>query len=177
MNEVDKIVRSFAKHNVLVIGDLILDIYNTGTPLGISAETPTLVVGHRSSRISYGGAGLLVRNILSLGGQVTFVSLVGDDDYSNLVDNFVHKNLQKVFFREHKRASTIKERFWVNGHKLLCWDRLDNKPISAQTEEKIIQFLFTIVCIFPQYFSRQSEVFFFIRYSVFAEFSTGPKNI
>ncbi len=139
--EHEDIIQTLSKSKILVIGDLILDIHREGKTIGVSVETPTLVVKHKDSRVSHGGAGLFVRNVLALGGQVTFVTLLGDDEYAAEAENFSHPNLQKVIFREKGRITTVKERFWSGSHKLLCWDRLDNRPISSQTEEIIFSFV------------------------------------
>ncbi len=140
-NENRDIISNFSKGKVIVIGDLILDILREGKALGVSAETPTLVVRHERSRFSQGGAGLLVQNILALGGKATFVTLLGDDEYVSHHENFNHRNLEKMPFREKERLTTVKERFWSDNHKLLCWDRLDNRPISPETEKSILAFV------------------------------------
>ena len=123
---------------VLVIGDVILDVYHYGAPLKISAETPTLVARNERKTISWGGAALFVRNILELGGKVKFISLLGDDEFALYDKGLAHKNLTKLFVTERERATTTKERFWVNGYKLLQWDHLDNRDIDKRTAEEII---------------------------------------
>jgi bifunctional ADP-heptose synthase (sugar kinase/adenylyltransferase) len=51
----DDILTCFAKRRLIVVGDIIVDEYNTGEPLGLSAETPTIVVGaHGAERIGLG---------------------------------------------------------------------------------------------------------------------------
>lgn len=135
------IISNLSKSKVLVIGDLILDIHREGKALGLSAETPTLVVRHERSRFSPGGAGLFIKNILALGGRAAFITLFGDDEYVSHHENFSHQNLEKIPFREKGRLTTVKERFWSANHKLLCWDRLDNRPISKETEESILSFV------------------------------------
>jgi len=140
-NNFKKIINRFAQTNVLVVGDAIVDVYHEGKTLGMSAETPTLVVQDTSTSISVGGACFLVRNMLTLGGNVTFITLVGDDSYAEHLDTLNHKNLQKVIMREKSRKTTVKERFWADDYKLLSWDHLDNRPISVSTEKKIINFI------------------------------------
>lgn len=137
MKALRNIIQSFSQTNVLVIGDLIFDVYHEGTPLGISAETPTIVLKHKNSVTTLGGAGCLVRHMLELGGKVIFLTVVGSNSFSRHITQFAHKNLKKIFLRETGRTSTIKERFWGGGYKLLSWDRLDNRPISSVMEKKI----------------------------------------
>ena len=132
------LTKSLKASKVLLIGDLILDEYRYGTALGLSAETPTVVGRDDSTTVSLGGAGLLCRNILALGGKVEFLSLLGDDDYQQYATRFRHRNLSKIFLSEPGRKTTVKSRFWVSGYKLLQWDRLDNRPIGPDLEKTII---------------------------------------
>lgn len=129
---------------VIVIGDLIIDIYHQGKILGVSVETspfsPKNVIKHEISRVSAGGAGFLVRNMLALGGDIIFLTCVGCDDYAKEEASFSHNRLKKIVFNDSKRKTTVKERFWVGGRKVLAWDRLDNKPISLVIERKILNF-------------------------------------
>src|SRR3989338_1735561 len=105
--ELDKLL---TKNKVLVIGDLILDIHNEGEKLGLSLETPTVKIKHKIHRVSYGGAGLLVRNILALGVKADFITLAGDDDLSERIEGWSHPNLNIHCFKESGRTTTAKER-------------------------------------------------------------------
>ncbi len=131
--------RNVSSEKLLVVGDVILDVYHYGAPLKISAETPTLVARDERKTVSWGGAGLFVRNLLELGGRVNFISLLGDDEFAEHERDFSHPHLTKLFVREKGRKTTVKERFWVDGYKLLQWDHLDNRDISKETERSILE--------------------------------------
>jgi bifunctional ADP-heptose synthase (sugar kinase/adenylyltransferase) len=111
------LIQSFSTSKALLIGDVILDEYRYGTGLGLSAETPTIVARDESSTVSIGGAGLLCRNMLALGGKVKFISLLGDDDFGQTANRFQHSNLIKAFIEDPGRKTTVKSRFWVGGYK------------------------------------------------------------
>jgi len=117
---------------------MIVDEYYTGEQLGLSAETPTIVVKHLSARQSLGGAALMVRNVLALGGSVVFVSLVGDDAYQAAVASFEHPRLKKIISVESGRSTIVKSRYWVHGYKLLQWDHLDHQPPSESTVRHLL---------------------------------------
>jgi rfaE bifunctional protein kinase chain/domain len=127
------ILACFAQRRLIVVGDIIVDEYFTGEQLGLSAETPTIVVRHVSGRQSLGGAALMVRNVLALGGSVVFVSVVGDDVYQAAVHSFEHPRLKKIIPIECGRATIVKSRYWVHGYKLLQWDHLDNQAPQEGT--------------------------------------------
>ena len=69
----------FGNSRLLVLGDLVLDEYVSGDVERISPEAPVPVVHVREESIALGGAGNVARNVVALGGQVAFCSLVGDD--------------------------------------------------------------------------------------------------
>lgn len=143
-----EIIGSFAGRNILLLGDVICDIYHRGCVVGVSAETPTLVAREESTAVSLGGAGLVMRNILALGGKVTLCTLVGADASARLVRAFRNPHLRLAAFAERGRTTTVKERFWADGYKLLSWDHLDNRPIAAALEKKIHGFVRTHLAAF-----------------------------
>ena len=64
---------------ILVVGDLMLDVYTFGNVVRISPEAPVpvLCVTHESRRP--GGAGNAILNLISLGMEVLAVGRVGND--------------------------------------------------------------------------------------------------
>src|ERR1700741_4610247 len=64
---------------VLVVGDVMLDRFVYGHVERISPEAPIPVLRIDRERAMLGGAGNVVRNLVSLGAAVEFVSVVGKD--------------------------------------------------------------------------------------------------
>ncbi|TSC84127.1 MAG: D-beta-D-heptose 7-phosphate kinase / D-beta-D-heptose 1-phosphate adenosyltransferase [Parcubacteria group bacterium Gr01-1014_17] len=121
---------------ILVIGDVILDIYHFGDHL---ADSEGVAVGRdRETRHSWGGAGLLVRNLLELGQKVSFISLVGDDQWGEYEKQWTHRNLTKYFVRERVRKTVVKERFVVDGKKVFKWNSLEDKRTSPATGRRML---------------------------------------
>ncbi len=73
------LVRSFDRLTVLVVGDAMLDRFIVGHVTRISPEAPVPVVQFQSEYVRLGGAANVAHNIVSLGGRVTLVSVVGRD--------------------------------------------------------------------------------------------------
>jgi len=69
----------FDKARILVIGDVMLDRYWSGTAARISPEAPVPVVRVKHTEERVGGAGNVALNIAKLGGQVTLLGVVGAD--------------------------------------------------------------------------------------------------
>lgn len=69
----------FDKARILVIGDVMLDRYWSGTAARISPEAPVPVVCVKHTEERVGGAGNVALNIAKLGGHVTLLGVVGAD--------------------------------------------------------------------------------------------------
>jgi D-beta-D-heptose 7-phosphate kinase/D-beta-D-heptose 1-phosphate adenosyltransferase len=70
---------------VLVVGDLMLDRYMTGSVDRISPEAPVPVVRVESEHWALGGAGNVASNVVALGATCDIVGAVGSDPEGRLV--------------------------------------------------------------------------------------------
>ncbi|MGQ9778664.1 MAG: bifunctional heptose 7-phosphate kinase/heptose 1-phosphate adenyltransferase [Bacillota bacterium] len=70
----------FKGRRVLVLGDVITDVYLEGKIARISREAPVFVLEHLGETIVLGGAGNAAANLQSLGGRAVLVGIVGDDE-------------------------------------------------------------------------------------------------
>lgn len=123
---------------VLVIGDLIIDAYHYGTLAGTAPDFPTILAHQKTTKLSYGGAGLVVSNLLALDMPVIFLTMIGRGKYADYAQSYQHKNLKSIFVKDTKRVTTVKERYWVDGHKLLEWHHFDSTPITAVQERFLL---------------------------------------
>ena len=85
------IVEKFSKLNILVIGDTIVDEYITCEPLGMSQEDPTIVVSPLFIDRFIGGSAIVASHAKTLGGDVEFISVCGDDDSASYVESSLKK--------------------------------------------------------------------------------------
>jgi len=70
-----------AQHvRVLVLGDVMLDVYLRGVALRISPEAPVPVVRVEDETRAVGGAANVAANIIALGARCELIGCVGDDD-------------------------------------------------------------------------------------------------
>ena len=77
--ELIPIVSQLQGKKILVIGDMVADIYLEGRISRISREAPVLVLEQAGEKIVAGGAANVVNNVATLGGEVYAVGLLGDD--------------------------------------------------------------------------------------------------
>src|SRR6266852_3967509 len=75
-----QISQLFPKRRVVVVGDLVADHYIYGQSDRVSREAPVLIVRYESSEVKLGGAGNAAANVRSLGGQVSAVGVIGQDE-------------------------------------------------------------------------------------------------
>ena len=73
-------ISTFSKLNILLIGDVGVDEYVMGNVKRISPEAPVPVLEVNEEDKRLGLAANVAQNVISLGGQVKMVSVVGDDD-------------------------------------------------------------------------------------------------
>src|SRR4051812_4958985 len=70
----------FPRRKLLVVGDLVADHYIFGQTDRVSREAPVLVVRYESSEVKLGGGANVAANGRTLGGQITTVGAIGDDE-------------------------------------------------------------------------------------------------
>lgn len=65
---------------VLMLVDLVVDRFLSGTPKRISREAPVLILRYAGESLAPGGGANAVANVTALGGRPLPLGLVGDDD-------------------------------------------------------------------------------------------------
>lgn len=103
-----KIVESFPKITVTVLGDLVADEFVFGEISRVSREAPVLILRHRERSVVPGGAANAANNLADLGVNVLPVGVVGDDEPGRLLlKYFRHKRIAVSGVLKDKSYSTI----------------------------------------------------------------------
>ncbi|WP_151901311.1 PfkB family carbohydrate kinase [Sulfurimonas hydrogeniphila] len=140
MAHLNAIIEKFSQINVLVIGDSIVDEYIICEPLGMSQEDPTIVVTPLVSDKFIGGAAIVASHAKTLGANVKFISVVGDDENFNYLDEGLKKlDIDAKLYKDTTRPTTLKQRFRANTKTLLRVNHLKQHSIATDIEEKILQ--------------------------------------
>jgi D-beta-D-heptose 7-phosphate kinase/D-beta-D-heptose 1-phosphate adenosyltransferase len=117
---------------VFVVGDVMLDRYVYGVVERISPEAPVLVLREESVTETLGGAGNVLANVISLGGEGLFVSVVGSDGAGERVREFVlESSSYSSMVVASSQRTTVKERHVSAGQQLFRVDREDIQPIGS----------------------------------------------
>src|SRR5580692_11116239 len=89
-----KLVETFPKLTVTVLGDLVADEFVFGEISRVSREAPVLILKHRERTVVPGGAANAANNLADLGVNVLPVGVVGDDEPGRmLLKYFRHKRI------------------------------------------------------------------------------------
>jgi rfaE bifunctional protein kinase chain/domain len=118
---------------VHVVGDTIVDTYSYCSLLGATAKSPTFSVKHDFSEQFAGGAAVVARHMKTAGADVTFTTVLGDDDLRHfVVDELEKAGVHVSASVDPTRPTTHKERFIADGYKMLQVDRVDNRSVGPR---------------------------------------------
>ena len=138
------LVRGFKGLKVFCIGDIILDRFIAGDIERISPEAPIPVLKIQSEDLMLGGAGNVMRNLVALGAQVRFVSVIGNDNAGSTVLSMIKKDtdISENIIIENERQTSIKTRYLSGNQQILRTDKetiSDIRPSSENTLFKIVE--------------------------------------
>jgi rfaE bifunctional protein kinase chain/domain len=103
-----KIVESFPKVTVTVLGDLVADEFIFGEISRVSREAPVLILKHRERSVAPGGGANAIHNLADLGVNVLPIGVVGDDELGRLlIKAFRHKHLPVSGVLKDKSYTTV----------------------------------------------------------------------
>jgi rfaE bifunctional protein kinase chain/domain len=134
--------------SVLVIGDMVADVYLYGNISRISREAPVLVLEQAEEKIIAGGAANVANNAATLGGRVLAVGLVGLDNGARGLKEVLGKNGVDTtgFFCDEKRPTITKTRVIAGGRATVSQQvvRIDKEtkvPMAPAFEANLMQYL------------------------------------
>jgi D-beta-D-heptose 7-phosphate kinase/D-beta-D-heptose 1-phosphate adenosyltransferase len=139
----EALMDNFSKLKVLVIGDLLIDVYMKGESFRLSPEGPVPVVNISAQEEIPGGAANVAVNLRTLGAQVSFLSLAGDDENADKACSFMQRsgiNCDAIV-REPGRTTVTKTRLISNGHLISRFDCGSRNAASADSEQQMFDFL------------------------------------
>jgi len=103
-----KIVESFPKLTITVVGDLVADEFIFGEISRVSREAPVLILKHRERTVVPGGGANAINNLADLGVNVLPVGVVGDDEPGRLLLRaFRHRHIAVSGVLKDKSYTTV----------------------------------------------------------------------
>lgn len=139
-------INQLNKPKILVIGDIMLDRFIYGKVERISPEAPVpiFLVNHEKEML--GGAGNVVANLASLGCQVVYVGIVGNDHYGSKLATLLseikaHYHLLKI----KNYATIVKTRLISDKNHLVRVDQEEKLPIVKEQLSRFQRILTQVI--------------------------------
>ena len=133
---------------VLVLGDMIADIYLYGTIARISREAPVLVLEQSTEKIVAGGAANVINNGATLGGRIFAAGLVGDDNAAKGLSGILQEKSVDVtgFVKDANRSTISKTRIVAGGRttvsqQIVRVDKESKEPMGKAQEQQLEEYL------------------------------------
>lgn len=140
----------FKEKNILVIGDVMLDVYYKGNIDRISPEAPVPVLRKNSEKCVLGGAANVAANLSAANQNVAVMALIGDDTNGKLIKElFAEVNVDSSLINVWSQPTITKIRFLAaNNQQVLRMDIEEKNAISddlvckmlSDFENKVIQY-------------------------------------
>lgn len=132
----------FTGCRILVIGDVMIDKYLSGSAARLSPEAPVPVLLRHGERSVLGGAANVAANIAALGATVRLVGVIGDDatgaELSRLVCEMPGMGSSDLV-AVPQRPTTCKTRIMSGLHQMVRVDSETTAPISIDVEDSVIE--------------------------------------
>ena len=129
-------------NNMLVIGDLIIDIFIDGNVSRINPEAPNAVLDVYKKKLSLGGVGNVIDYFYHKKEKINFILFVGKKNYFKeifFLTNKYKKIIHKIFFGNI--YNILKFRYSSNNQYILRVDEFKKYSVSSQFQKFIINFL------------------------------------
>jgi len=128
-----------AEHvNILVVGDIMLDMYVVGNVSRISPEAPVPVVNVTEEYCTLGGCGNVVRNIRAVGANVDCMASIAYGRNGERIISELEKIGAGNILIYGSKETTVKERI-IADHRQVQMLRLDREQIETIDHKKAIE--------------------------------------
>ncbi|MES2141874.1 MAG: bifunctional D-glycero-beta-D-manno-heptose-7-phosphate kinase/D-glycero-beta-D-manno-heptose 1-phosphate adenylyltransferase HldE [Pseudomonadota bacterium] len=133
-------VPAFNSIRVLVVGDVMLDRYWSGTTSRISPEAPVPIVHVQTMEERPGGAGNVALNIAALGAQVDLLSICGKDQAGDSLEKKLSEAGVHCYLQRMPEFPTVTKLRVLSLHQQLI--RLDFEEPNYQIDYKKLKEIF-----------------------------------
>jgi D-glycero-beta-D-manno-heptose-7-phosphate kinase len=125
---------------VLVIGDVMIDQYLSGSVSRISPEAPVPILLHQETTFLPGGAANVALNLAGLESEVWLASAIGADEMGNLLKEILSsKNIHTdLLLTDTRQMTTCKTRIMAGNQHLL---RVDQEKKENLPSDLLVHFL------------------------------------
>jgi rfaE bifunctional protein kinase chain/domain len=123
---------------VHLVGDTIVDSYTYCRMIGGMTKTPTLSVRFEKKVDYVGGAGVVAKHLRAAGAEVTFSTVLGNDEFKKFVlEDLNAFGVHCLPIIDETRPTTNKNAIVAEAYRMLKVDTLDNRSISDKIVEQL----------------------------------------
>lgn len=129
----ESIVRQFANKRILVVGDVMLDIFIRGKVSRISPEAPVPVVDVQREEAYPGGAANVARNVAALGAGASLLGRVGRDSHAGALSDVLRSSGidTSLLIQSESVPTTIKTRVIARTQQVVRVDREKREKLAG----------------------------------------------
>ncbi len=140
-DEAAALVPALAGHEVVIVGDLMLDRYWWGSVTRLSPEAPVPVVLKERSSAAPGGAANVAANVASLGGVARLVGVVGADEAGReLAAELARRGIAADdLVTDPARPTTVKTRVVAVSQHVVRVDEETSRPVDAALAARLAE--------------------------------------
>lgn len=138
---------SFNDKKIMIVGDVMLDVYTKGKVERISPEAPVPIVAVTDSFSRLGGAANVAQNLKALGAEPILCSIVGKDEKANDLIKLMQNQGMNIsgIVKSNERITTRKERIMSNNAQMLRVDTEDTFDLTEQEYKLLINEICDII--------------------------------
>ncbi|RTZ69525.1 MAG: D-glycero-beta-D-manno-heptose-7-phosphate kinase [Aquificaceae bacterium] len=138
-----RLVESFGKLRIAVVGDIILDKYVFGRVERISPEAPVPILEVEREEYRAGGAANVALNLKAIGvGEVALLGRIGTDSEGERLKQILsEKGIASYLIETEEVPTTLKTRLIGRAQQLLRVDRESRKPLEEGESKRLIALL------------------------------------
>ena len=135
----DELLGTLGDVRVLVIGDLMVDRYVSGSVARVSPEAPVPVVLVDDERSTIGGAGNVAANVAALGARCSVVGCVGEDIAGRMLNEMLGAlgvDTSGVIVAGD-RPTTVKTRVTARHQQIARFDRESESDVPGPVADRL----------------------------------------
>ena len=131
---------SFNEKKIMIVGDMMLDIYMNGKVERISPEAPVPIVSVTKTFSRLGGAANVAQNLKALGAEPILCSITGSDEKAHdLITLMLEHNMNiSGIVKSNERTTTTKVRIIGNNAQMLRVDTEDTFDLTEKEHDSLL---------------------------------------
>lgn len=144
LSHIENTLNKLKELKILVIGDIIVDIYTFVHPKGRAIKDPILSTGFRHQEEYPGGILAIGNHLSSYADKVSVVSLIGDKySFLEFIQKSIDKSIELKTFVKKDSFTNVKKRYidYYRNNKLFKVEYVTDEPISESLTEDMISYL------------------------------------